>query len=263
LPFLSVNGTRLFYRLEGLDSRPVLVLSHSLGCDLGMWAPQMPDLLQHVRVLAYDTRGHGASAIPAGDCTLEQLGRDVLAMADALKIPTFAFCGLSMGGAIGEWLAIHAPSRIRALILANTSARFGTPDMWETRRRAVSEGGMQAVVEMAMQRFFTPGMLEAEPCAQSVRRVLMGTDPAGYIACCAALRDTDLTQEIKKITVPTLVIGGDQDPSTPWAEHGAMLARDIPGAKALRLPAAHLSNIGQPRAFTSAVLEFVGRLKIE
>jgi len=263
VPFLSINATRLFYRLEGLDSRPVLVLSHSLGCDLGMWAPQMPDLLQHLRVLAYDTRGHGASAIPPGDCTLEQLGRDVLAMADVLKMPRFAFCGLSMGGAIGEWLAIHAPNRIGALVLANTSARFATPDMWETRRRAVSEGGMQAVVDMAMQRFFTPEMLEADPWAQSVRRVFLATDPAGYIACCAALRDTNLTQEIKKIAVPALVIGGDQDPSTPWAEHGAMLARDIPGAKTLRLHAAHLSNIGQPRAFTSAVLEFLARLKIE
>lgn len=257
MPFVSVNGTRLFYRLEGLESRPVLVLSHSLGCDLGMWAPQVPELLQHVQVLAYDTRGHGASAIPEGDCTLEQLGRDVLAMAESLKIPSFAFCGLSMGGAIGEWLAIHAPGRISALVLANTSARFATPDMWETRRRAVREGGMQAVVDMAMQRFFTPEMLETDPYAESVRRVFLGTDPAGYIACCAALRDTDLKEEIKSIAAPTLVIGGDKDPSTPWAEHGAILARDIPGAKAVRLQAAHLSNIGQPRAFISAVLEFV------
>jgi 3-oxoadipate enol-lactonase len=259
LPFVSVNGTRLFYRLEGIESRPVLVLSHSLGCDLGMWAPQMPDLLQHLQVLAYDTRGHGASAVPPGDCTLQELGEDVLAMADILKIPKFAFCGLSMGGAIGEWLAIHAPGRIGALVLANTSARFATPELWETRRTAVREGGMQAVAEMAMQRFFTPGMLEADPYAQSVRRVFLGTDPAGYIACCAALRDTDLTKDIRRIAIPTLVIGGDQDPSTPWAEHGAVLARDIPGAKAVCLPAAHLSNVGQPKAFTKAVLEFLGK----
>ncbi len=123
MPFATVNNTRLFYRLEGRGGLPVLVLSHSLGCDHSMWAPQMPDLLDHFQVLRYDTRGHGASEVPAGDLTLDQLGQDVLGLADALGIAKFAFCGLSMGGAIGQWLAIHAPQRITALVLANTSAQ--------------------------------------------------------------------------------------------------------------------------------------------
>jgi 3-oxoadipate enol-lactonase/4-carboxymuconolactone decarboxylase len=258
LPFVTVDKTRIFYRLEGRTGLPVLVLSHSLGCDHGMWAPQMPDLLEHFQVLRYDTRGHGASATPQSDYSLEHLGRDALELADALKITRFAFCGLSMGGAVGQWLAIHAPERLTSLVLANTSSRFASPEIWETRMRAVREGGMQAIVEGVMQRFFSPEMLaQAGPYLQSVRSVFLGTDPAGYVSCCAALRDVELTAALGKIHVPTLVIGGDSDPSTPWVEHGAVLAWHIAGAKAILLPAAHLSNLGRPRSFTSALLDFL------
>jgi 3-oxoadipate enol-lactonase len=258
LPFANVNNTRLFYRLEGRAHQPVLVLSHSLGCDLEMWAPQVPDLLPHFRVLRYDTRGHGASSVPAGDYTLEQLGRDVLALADSLDAQNFALCGLSMGGAVGQWLALHAPKRLTALVLANTSAKFAPADTWEARRRTVREGGMAALVDTVMPRWFSADMLaEGDPYAESVRSVFLGTDPAGYVACCAALRDVDHTKLLGKIRVPTLVIGGARDPSTPWAEHGAILAREIPGAKELQLPAAHLSNLGCPRAFTAALLGFL------
>jgi len=258
LPFANVNNTRLFYRLEGRANQPVLVLSHSLGCDHDMWAPQFPDLLQHFQVLRYDTRGHGASSAPAGDYTLEQLGCDVLGLADSLGIQTFALCGLSMGGAVGQWLALNAPERLTALVLANTSAKFGPADTWEARRRTVREGGMAALVDTTMQRWFSADMLaEGDPHVQSVRSVFLGTDPAGYVGCCAALRDVDFTGQLGKIHLPTLVIGGSGDPSTPWAEHGAILAREIPGAKELQLPAAHLSNLGCPRSFTAALLEFL------
>jgi 3-oxoadipate enol-lactonase len=218
----------------------------------------MPDLMQHLQVLRYDTRGHGASAVPAGDYTIDQLGHDALALADSLRIQKFALCGLSMGGAVGQWLALHASERLTALVLANTSAKFAPADTWEARRRTVREGGMQALVDTVMARFFSPEMLaQGDPYAQSVRAVFLGTDPAGYIGCCAALRDVDNTWQLGKIHVPALVIGGAADPSTPWAEHGAILAREIPGAKELQLPAAHLSNLGCPRPFTSALLEFL------
>jgi 3-oxoadipate enol-lactonase/4-carboxymuconolactone decarboxylase len=256
VPFADVNNARLFYRLEGQSAFPALVLSHSLGCDHGMWAPQMPGLLDHFQVLRYDTRGHGASGVPAGDITLDQLGQDVLALADSLGIVKFAFCGLSMGGAVGQWLAINAPQRLTRLILANTSPKFGTPDLWDARRKAVLEGGMHAIVDAVMQRFFSPGK-QADAWAQSTRAVLLGTDPKGYAACCAALRDADHRVAIKKISVSTLVIGSGKDPSTPWEEHGAILAREIPGAKAVRLETAHLSNLEQPRGFTAAMLDFL------
>ena len=256
MPFLNVNNTRLFYRLEGKDGLPVLILSHSLGCDHSMWEPQMPDFLQYFQVLRYDTRGHGASDVPAGDYTIEQLGRDVLGLADALKIDKFRFCGISMGGATGQWLAIHAPERLNKLVLANSAPKFGTPDIWEVRIRAVREGGTKAIADMGMQRFFTPEML-TDPQAQSVRSVLLGTDSAGYVGCCAAVRDVDHRGQLGKINVPTLVIGGDRDPSTPWKETGEILAREIPGATAVCLPTAHLSNLGKPRSFTAAALDFL------
>ncbi|HEY1526382.1 MAG TPA: alpha/beta fold hydrolase, partial [Candidatus Angelobacter sp.] len=184
MPFAEVNNTRLFYRLEGRNDFPVLVLSHSLGCDHSMWTPQMSGLLDHFQVLRYDTRGHGASAVPAADCTLDQFGQDAIALADRLNISTLAFCGLSMGGAVGQWLAINAPQRLTALVLANTSPRFGDPDTWNARRKAVLEGGMNAIVDAIMQRFFSPENQSPENqspdnqagvLAQSTRAVLLGT----------------------------------------------------------------------------------------
>jgi 3-oxoadipate enol-lactonase/4-carboxymuconolactone decarboxylase len=256
LPFAEINDTRLFYRLEGQSALPVLVLSHSLGCDHAMWDLQMPDLLHHFQVLRYDTRGHGASSVPAGDFTLDQLGHDALGLVDKLGITKFAFCGLSMGGAVGQWLAIHTPQRLTALVLANTSPKFGTPELWDTRRKAVLDGGMQAVADAVMQRFFS-AQKQAGAVAQSIRNVLLGTDPKGYAACCAALRDVGTRSSLNKIAVPTLIIGSDKDPSTPWEGNGSVLAREIPGARAVKLETAHLSNLERPRAFTGALLDFL------
>lgn len=256
MPFAIVSSARLFYRLEGKPGLPVLVLSHSLGCDHGMWLPQMADLLERFQVLRYDTRAHGASDAPSGDYTMDQLGQDVVRLLDALKIQHAAFCGISMGGAIGQWLALNAPQRLTALMLANTAPKFGTPDLWEARRKAVLEGGMQAIVSATMERFFSEEK-RGSAFAQSVRNVFLGTDPRGYTACCAALRDADFRTLLGRISTRTLVIGSDRDPSTPWKDNSEVLARDVPGAKALKLNTAHLSCLEQPRAFTQAVLDFL------
>jgi 3-oxoadipate enol-lactonase / 4-carboxymuconolactone decarboxylase len=261
MPFASVNGTRLYYRLEGTGGKPVLVLSHSIGADHGQWAPQMADFLEHFQVLRYDTRGHGASQATPGDYSMEQLGRDVLGLADALKIDRFAFCGLSLGGMTGQWLGVNAPGRLIALVLANTSPRskLAPPALsWEDRRRTVLEKGMAPLLEQAMQRWFTPETLALKsPYVDSARVTFLGTDPVGYAGCCAAIRDMDHTPALGKITTATLVVGGDSDISTPWAGHGDALARDIRGARTVVLHAAHFSNIDQPRSFTAAVLEFL------
>jgi 3-oxoadipate enol-lactonase/4-carboxymuconolactone decarboxylase len=258
MPFVTAGQARLFYRFEGSAGSPVLVLSHSIGTDHGMWDPQVRDLLPHFHVLRYDTRGHGASDAPKGEYSIEQLGRDVLALADVLQVQKFAFCGLSLGGAIGQWLAIHAPDRLTAVVLANTSPRFGTPENWKTRIDAVRQGGMAAIVDLAMQRFFSPeSVARNEPYMASIRSLLLGTDGAGYMGCCAALRDFDFTQNLQNIKTPTLVIAGDKDVSTPWLGNGEILAREISGARAVRLPAAHLSNLERPKSFNAALFAFL------
>jgi 3-oxoadipate enol-lactonase / 4-carboxymuconolactone decarboxylase len=257
LPFANVGNSRAFYRLEGIAGRPVLVLSHSIGADHAMWDPQVADLLPYFQILRYDIRGHGASDAPPGDYSVEQLGRDVLALVDGLSIAKFAFCGISLGGAIGQWLGSNATGRLTSLVLANTSPQFGPPANWETRRTTVLQGGTAAIVDMAMQRFFSPETLAQSPEAASVRSVLLGADRIGYAGCCAALRDFNYVATLPQIQVPTLVIAGDRDVSTPWSGHGEILAREISGARTTQLPAAHLSNLERPRSFTAALLDFL------
>lgn len=258
MPFLTVDHVRLYYRLEGKAGAPIIVLSHSLGADHGMWAQQATDLLPYFQILRYDIRGHGASDGPAGDYSIELLGRDVLALSQALAIPKFAFCGLSLGGTIGQWLAINAPDRLTALVLANTSARIGTHSTWDTRMNMVREGGMAAILEIAMQRYFLPQTLEnGEAFVDSMNSVFLATSPDGYLGCCAALRDADFRTALPQIRVPTLVIGGDRDVAAPWKSDGEVLAQEISGARAVLLPAAHLSNLERPRSFSAALLEFL------
>lgn len=258
MPFTNANKTRLFYRIEGTAGKPVLVLSHSIGTDHAMWAPQVPDLLPHFQILRYDTRGHGASDVTKGEYSIELLGKDVLGLADSLGIGKFAFCGLSLGGAIGQWLGVNAADRLSGLILSNTAPKFGERSNWETRIKMVSEGGMAAIIDMVMQRFFSAQTLaQGDVYAHGAKSVLLATDPVGYIGCCAALRDFDSRERLRNIHVPTFVISGDYDVSTPWDGHGEILAREIPNARAVRLPAAHLSNLERPRSFTAAMLEFL------
>jgi 3-oxoadipate enol-lactonase/4-carboxymuconolactone decarboxylase len=236
----------------------VLVFSHSLGLDHGMWDAQAADLLPHFRVLRYDTRGHGASSATPGDYSIAELARDVLAIADACGIERFAFCGLSLGGMIGQWLAAHAPERLTHLVLANTSSRLSDPQPMEARRRAVLDGGMSAVENLVMGRFFSPAVLSSpSPQVETARRTLLSTNPVGYAGCCAAIRDMNQTELLARIHVPTLVISGDLDVGMPWDGHAAVLAQAIAGARVIRLPAAHISNIERPRSFTAALLDFL------
>ena len=258
MPFATIHNARMFYRLQGNAGRPVLILSHSIGTDHAMWDLQVENLLPHFQILRYDTRGHGASEATAGEYSVEILGKDILALADLLEISQFAFCGLSLGGAIGQWVAAHAPERVTHLVLANTSPQFVPRANWETRIAAVAKGGMSAVVDVAMQRFFSLHTLEKQnPHVASIRSVFLGTDPTGYLGCCAALRDMDHGNLLSQIKSPTLVISGERDVATPWSGHGERLAQEIPGAKALHLAAAHLSNLERPRSFTTTLLEFL------
>ncbi len=258
MPFATIHNARIFYRLQGNAGRPVLILSHSISTDHAMWELQISDLLPYFQILRYDTRGHGASEATAGEYSIEMLGKDLLALADVLGISQFAFCGLSLGGAIGQWVAANASGRVTHLVLANTSPQFLPRANWETRIAAVANGGMSAVVDLAMQRFFSSDTLAKQnPHVASIRSVFLGTDPVGYLGCCAALRDMNHGDLLRQIKSPTLVISGERDVATPWTGHSERLAQEIPGARAIHLAAAHLSNIERPHSFTTALLEFL------
>ena len=257
MSYLDNNGARFYYELEGREDAPVLVLSNSLGTTLDMWSPQMPALLQHFRVLRHDTRGHGRSDVTPGPYTIAQLGSDVLALMDHLDIARAHFCGLSMGGMIGMWLGTHHAGRLDRLVLCNTAAKIGTPDTWNPRIAKVEAEGMAPIVDTVLERWFTAGFRQRAPQQVAVvRDMLLNTVPAGYSANCAAVRDMDQRAEIASIAVPTLVIAGTHDGSTPAAD-GRAVADAIPGARYVELDAAHLSNWEQSEQFTQALLGFL------
>ncbi|AMY10769.1 3-oxoadipate enol-lactonase 2 [Luteitalea pratensis] len=253
-----LDGVRVYYRLEGAAGRPVVALSHALGLDHTMWDPQIPALTAQLRVLRYDLRGHGGSDATPGDYTVERLGRDALALLDRLRLDRVSWCGGSLGGMVGQWLAAHAGDRLSDLILANTSPRIADPPGMEARRRAVLDGGTRAIVDTAMPRFFGDALVGANPPRiASARETFLATDPVGYAGCCAALRDFDGTELLSLITARTLVVSGDADVSMPWEAHGAVLAAAMPNATVVRLATAHASNLVLPRTFTRTLLEFL------
>lgn len=257
MPFFDTGTGKLYYEIEGPDDAPVLVLSNSLGTTLAMWLPQLASLTEHFRVLRYDTRGHGQSEVTTGPYSIAQLGRDVVALLDGLNIPSAHFCGLSMGGMTGIWLGVNALDRIGRLVLCNTSAAIGVPEVWNARIAKVKQDGMESIIDGVLERWFTADFLvHATAQVERVRHMLRNTSAEGYVANCAAVRDMDQRSELSRITAPTLVIGGRHDKATP-PEHGELIARAIPGAKYVELNAAHLSNWEVAQAFTQQLLSFL------
>lgn len=252
------DGCRLAWRYDGPESGPVLLLSNSLGTDMGMWAPQLAALAARFRLLRYDCRGHGASDAPPGAYSMDRLGRDVVELLDALGLERVHVCGLSLGGMVGQWLGARAPERIHRLVLACTAPYMGPPAGWQQRIDTVLHDGMAAIADTLLATWFTPEFRAAAPEAVAARRrTLAATSPAGYAGCCAAIRDMDLRPTAHLITRPTLLLAGARDPSTP-PSRAAELARAMPyPPRMVTLDAAHLANVEQPDAFSRAVLDFL------
>ncbi|MGZ5073161.1 MAG: 3-oxoadipate enol-lactonase, partial [Usitatibacter sp.] len=212
------------------------------------------------RVLRYDARGHGLSAAPEGDYTLDQLVADAVGILDALEVAQAHFAGLSMGGMIGQAFALAHPERLGKLVLANTTSSYGAegPKMWEARAKAVEEGGMAAITELAMTRYFSEQFRNARAdVVERIRARFLATDPAGYIGCCDAIRDLDFTARLGAVRSPTLVIAGAKDAGTPPSMSEA-IAKAIPGAKLTVIQgAAHLSAVEKPREFNGLVRRFL------
>jgi 3-oxoadipate enol-lactonase len=258
--FVKLAEGELHYQLEGPEGAPVLVLSNSLGTDLHMWDKQMAAFTRHFQVLRMDTRGHGRSLVTEGPYSIEQLGRDVVALLDALDIQRAHFCGLSMGGLIGQWLGINAGERLHKLVVCNTAAKIGDPSVWNPRIETVLRDGQAAMVALrdaSIARWFTSDFAEAHSDqAKLITDMLAATSPQGYAANCAAVRDADFREQLGAIKVPTLVIAGTEDAVTP-PSGGHFIQQRVAGAEYAEFYAAHLSNVQAGDAFSARVVDFL------
>jgi 3-oxoadipate enol-lactonase len=254
------NSIEVNYEVHGKEGAPWLVLSHSLACSVRMWDPQIAALQDRYRILAYDTRGHGGTEAPKGEYSLELLADDLFSLLRELKIKTPHFCGLSMGGMIGQTFALKYPGVFRSLTLADTTSRYPAEawPQWQERIRTAEAKGMAPLAQPTLERWFTEPFRKSNAAAvEAVRKLILATPVAGYVGCCYAIPKIDLTARLKEIKCPLLVIVGEQDPGTPPA-----MAREIhdnaPGSKLAVLPqAAHLANLEQPERFTRALAEFL------
>jgi 3-oxoadipate enol-lactonase len=257
MPKIDADGCPINVEVSGPDNAPALMLSNSLGTNLHMWDEQAPAWSQHFRVVRYDRRGHGQSGTTPGPYSMERFGRDVIAILDALNIKKTNWCGLSMGGMVGQWLGANAAGRIDKLILSNTHYNYPDKTGWNDRIKFVREKGLAPLVGPNMERWFTKGFRDSNPQAMArMQEMFLRTNPDGYIACCEAIRDMNFSASNPTITAPTLVIVGAQDPATPPAA-GEQIAKAIKGAKLVSLDAAHIANIEQPTLYTQTVLDFL------
>jgi 3-oxoadipate enol-lactonase len=238
---------------------PVLVLSSSLGTTLELWQPQIAALARHFRVVRYDLRGHGRSPAPPGPYAIADLGGDLIALLDRLRVARAHLAGLSLGGMASLWAAAHHPERVDRLIVCCASARLGPAEAWVERAATVTAHGMDAVADAVVDRWFTAAFKERQPGRVAAMRAMLAATPAaGYAACCGAIARMDLGPDLGAIRAPTLAIAGADDPATP-PEHLLRIAAGVAHGRAVVVPrAAHLANVEQPRMITALMLAHLG-----
>ena len=251
------NDATISYDIDGDPQAPALLLINSIGSTREMWARQVPAFAASYRVIRYDARGHGRSSAPRGPYTLDQLGSDAVAILDDAGATTAHICGLSLGGITAQWLALNAAHRVHRLVLANTAARVGSPEMWTERIGLVHQKGMSAVADLAMERWFTQSFRQRDPDTVHAFRAMVQSCPVdGYVGCAAALREADLRDQISGIRAPTLLVASSNDTATPPEGLEYIRAR-VPGAQLVTFDSAHLSNVECAEEFSAAVLDFL------
>jgi 3-oxoadipate enol-lactonase/4-carboxymuconolactone decarboxylase len=246
------------YKLQGTPNSPVLIFSNSLGSEMMMWDELIPYLLPFFRVLQYDTRGHGGSPLtPNEGTTISELANDVIQLMDKLNIEAAYFCGLSMGGLIGQYLGINHPNRFKKIVLSNTGAKIGDDERWNGRIGTISKNGMQAIVDDTMERWFTEEFRSqnSERVAQT-KAMFLRSDVDGYSNCCCAIRDADFREKLQSLSVETLVITGDEDPVTN-VEQAEFLVSKIPNARLKVLHARHLAAAELPKEYAAVLIDFL------
>lgn len=253
---LDLPTHKLHYRIDGA-SGPWLTFCNSLGTDLHMWDPQVTYLSRHFRILRYDRRGHGRSTAPPPPYALSDLGGDVIALLDALKIERTHFCGLSIGGLTGQWLGIHAEGRLDRIAICATAARIGTAESWRARIDEVTANGLQGLVAATAERWFTNDFCALRP--EIVKPILdsfAATSVDGYTGCCAALAEADLRGQLGRITRPLQAISGSNDPVCTPRDLGA-IAEAVQDGRHLSLPGRHIVNVEAAPRFTTALKDFL------
>lgn len=257
MPTFTSNDAQINYQTFGDANKPALIFSNSLGTKYSMWQPQIEHFQQDHYVICYDTRGHGASSAPQGPYSLEQLGQDVVNLLDHLDIAKAAFCGISMGGLTGQWLAIHKPERFSQVIVCNTAAKIGQEQAWQDRAALVREQGLAPIASTAASRWFTDPFIQSNPAVVAELSNDLGAgSPEGYANCCEALAKADVREQLSSIQIPVLIIAGQQDPVTTVAD-GQFMQQRIANSRLFEINASHISNIEQPEAFNQAVQTFL------
>jgi 3-oxoadipate enol-lactonase len=257
---IKVNDIQINYEFSGKKGAPVVVLSHSLSSSLLMWNPQMDALNPYFQVLRYDTRGHGGSDAPPGSYTLELLTEDVIGLLDALGVDRVRFVGLSMGGMIGQCLALNYSHRLKSLALCDTASTVPAEaqPIWQERMDKAREKGMEALCDETLERWFTPAFLRQNPpMVKLIREQILATPVAGYMGCAEAIRRLDYLDRISEIKTPALILVGEDDPGMPVSAAEVMHKRMTNSKLVVLRSARHLSNVEQAKAFNAALLEFL------
>lgn len=257
MPTFTSNDAQINYQTFGDAANPALIFSNSLGTNFKMWQPQIDFFQQDFFVICYDTRGHGASSAPQGPYSIDQLGQDLVNLLDHLNVEKAAFCGISMGGLTGQWLAIHRPERFNQVVVCNTAAKIGQEQAWNDRAALVREQGLQPIASTAASRWFTEPFIQSNATVvNNLQNDLAAGSAEGYASCCEALAKADVREQLKDISVPVLVVAGQQDPITTVADAQFMVER-IANSQLFEINASHISNVELSNEFNQAVKQFI------